>query len=129
MFCRSHEGKSSRDSGRKTSLIEPGKKCGESLERRLSLAPTAKESLYTQKFYLYLNLTKPSEQVYLSYSRLSSSGEALSPSFLISQIEGLFQDSRENQEILLYRESVTGALEKLSENCTVFRRSLRFLKN
>lgn len=87
----------------------------ESLERRgLSLAPTAKESLYTQKFYLYLNLTKPSEQVYLSYSRLSSSGEALSPSFLISQIEGLFQDSRENQEILLYRESVTGALEKLS---------------
>ena len=63
----------------------------EALEKRLSLAPTAKEALYTQKFYLYLNLTKPSERVYLSYSRLSSSGEALSPSFLISQMRVCFQ--------------------------------------
>ena len=58
-------------------------------ERGLSLAPTAKENLYTQKFYLYLNLTKPSERIYLSYSRLSSSGEAMSPSFLVAQIQKL----------------------------------------
>ena len=39
-------------------------------DRGLSLAPTAKENLYTQKFYLYLNLTKPSERRFiLPYSR------------------------------------------------------------
>ena len=45
-------------------------------ERGLSLAPTAKENLYTQKFYLYLNLTKPSEKIYLSYSQIKQQRRA-----------------------------------------------------
>ncbi len=84
-------------------------------ERGLSLAPTAKENLYTQKFYLYLNLTKPSERVYLSYSRLSSGGEALSPSFLVSQIQKLFPDAVREEDVPLFAESQYGALDKLSE--------------
>ena len=81
----------------------------------LSLAPTAKEALYTQKFYLYLNLTKPSEKVFLSYSRMDGSGQAMSPSFLISQVERLFPEVRENGEIPLFLESPYSALDKLSE--------------
>ena len=84
-------------------------------ERGLSLAPTAKENLYTQKFYLYLNLTKPSERIYLSYSRLSSSGEAMSPSFLVSQIQKLFPDAVREWDVPLFAESKYGALDKLSE--------------
>lgn len=84
-------------------------------ERGLSLAPTAKEALYTQKFYLYLNLTKPSEKVYLSYSRLSGSGEVLSPSFLIAQVERLFPDAWKKDKIALYAESTHAAIDKLSE--------------
>ena len=84
-------------------------------ERGLSLAPTAKENLYTQKFYLYLNLTKPSERIYLSYSRLSSSGEPLSPSFLVSQIQKLFPDAIREWDVPLFAESKYGALDKLSE--------------
>ena len=58
----------------------------EALEKRgLSLAPTAKEALYTEKFYLYLNLTKPSERVYiLSYSRLSSAAGQPCPRLFLS---------------------------------------------
>lgn len=81
----------------------------------LSLAPTAKEALYTQKFYLYLNLTKPSEKVFLSYSRMDGSGQAMSPSFLISQVERLFPGVRKNGEIPLFLESPYSALDKLSE--------------
>lgn len=81
----------------------------------LSLAPTAKEALYTQKFYLYLNLTKPSEKVFLSYSRMDGSGQAMSPSFLISQVERLFPEVKENGEIPLFLESPYSALDKLSE--------------
>lgn len=84
-------------------------------ERGLSLAPTAKENLYTQKFYLYLNLTKPSERIYLSYSRLSSSGEAISPSFLVAQIQKLFPDAMRECEVPLFAESKYGALDRLSE--------------
>ena len=84
-------------------------------ERGLSLAPTAKENLYTQKFYLYLNLTKPSEKIYLSYSRLNSSGEPLSPSFLVSQIQKLFPDAIREWDVPLFAESKYGALDKLSE--------------
>lgn len=84
-------------------------------ERGLSLAPTAKENLYTQKFYLYLNLTKPSEKIYLSYSRLSSSGEAMSPSFLVAQIQKLFPDAMRKCDVPLFAESKYGALDRLSE--------------
>ncbi len=84
-------------------------------DRGLSLAPTAKENLYTQKFYLYLNLTKPSERIYLSYSRLSSSGEAISPSFLVAQIQKLFPDAMRECELPLFAESKYGALDRLSE--------------
>lgn len=84
-------------------------------ERGLSLAPTAKENLYTQKFYLYLNLTKPSERIYLSYSRLSSNGEAMSPSFLVAQIQKLFPDAVREWDVPLFAESKYGALDRLSE--------------
>ena len=84
-------------------------------DRGLSLAPTAKENLYTQKFYLYLNLTKPSERIYLSYSRLSSSGEAMSPSFLVAQIQKLFPDAMREWDVPLFAESKYGALDRLSE--------------
>lgn len=115
-FAGVNEGKIPKETQAGTLLSDMNREeMQEALEKRgLSLAPTAKEALYTQKFYLYLNLTKPSERVYLSYSRLSSSGEALSPSFLISQIESLFPDAREGGQTFLYRESISGALEKLS---------------
>ena len=84
-------------------------------ERGLSLAPTAKEALYTQKFYLYMNLTKPRDRIYLTYSRLSGSGEALSPSYLIAQTERLFPDAAVRERELL-AESPEAALEYLSLN-------------
>lgn len=82
--------------------------------RGLSLAPTSKEELYTQKFYLYLSLTKPEQKLYLSFSRLSGSGEALSPSYLIVQVLKLFPDADKKEEPFLFSECVHSALDKLS---------------
>lgn len=59
-------------------------------EEKVTLSPTQKESAYIQKFYLYLNLTKPSELLYLSYSRTTQEGEAIRPSYLVRTIEKLF---------------------------------------
>ncbi len=47
----------------------------------VALAPTYRENLYTQRFYLYLNMTKPSDKLYLSYSRADDGGEPMTQSF------------------------------------------------
>ena len=59
-------------------------------KQKLSLSPGAKEKTYIQKFYLYMNLTKPSEKLYLSFSKVSSDGKALRPAYLIQDIRRLF---------------------------------------
>ena len=42
--------------------------------------------MYIQRFYLYLNLTKPSRCLYLSYAQSNAQGQAQSPAYLIALI-------------------------------------------
>ena len=59
-------------------------------EQGIELAPGPKELMNTQRFYLYLNLTKPSERLCLSYSMSNGKGEATGPAFLIRTMQTLF---------------------------------------
>ncbi|MBQ8857808.1 MAG: helicase-exonuclease AddAB subunit AddB [Lachnospiraceae bacterium] len=59
-------------------------------EQNATLAPTAKEQVYLQKFYLYYVLTKASKQLYLSYAATDFHGAALRPSYLKEVFEKLF---------------------------------------
>lgn len=54
------------------------------------LAPTPRQQMFIQRFYLYLNFTKPSEALYLSFSRQGSDGKALRPAYLIDSLKKLF---------------------------------------
>ena len=54
----------------------------------MELAPGPKELMNTQRFYLYLNLTRPSEHLCLSYSLSNGKGEPISPAYLIHSIQG-----------------------------------------
>lgn len=56
----------------------------------IALSPGPKEQTYIQKFYLYMNLTKPTEYLSLSWSRVSGDGKSLRPAYLISDIRRLF---------------------------------------
>ncbi len=58
----------------------------------MTLAPGVREQAFIQKFYLYLNMTKPSHQLYLTYSRVDSEGKALRPSYLVRTILRMFPD-------------------------------------
>ncbi len=58
------------------------------------LAPNVKEQTYIQKFYLYLILTKPSSQVFLTYSKSSGDGKAIRPAYLISDLLKMFTKLR-----------------------------------
>lgn len=59
-------------------------------EQQASLAPTAKEQVYLQKFYIYYVLTKASEQLYLSYPATDFHGATLRPSYLKEVFQKLY---------------------------------------
>lgn len=59
-------------------------------ESEIELAPSPREQMYIQRLYLYLNMTKPSKALYLSYARVGEDGRALRPAYLIDMVRGLF---------------------------------------
>lgn len=59
-------------------------------EQGMELAPGPKELMNMQRFYLYLNLTKPKELLCLSFSQSNGKGEALSPAYLVGTICNLY---------------------------------------
>lgn len=56
----------------------------------LTLAPTAREKAFIQKFYLYLNLTKPSKKLYLTCSQAGQDGDTRRRSYLIGAVRKMF---------------------------------------
>ncbi len=60
--------------------------------RDITLAPGEREKMYQQRFYLYLNMTKPSQELFLSWSKMDTKGTSRLPSYLIGVIRKLFPD-------------------------------------
>ena len=56
----------------------------------IELAPTPRQQMYIQRLYLYMNLTKPSKGLFLSYSNVSSDGKSIRPAYLIGKLQKLF---------------------------------------
>lgn len=56
----------------------------------VELAPTAREKAFIQKFYLYSNMTKPSQKLYLTFSQAGQEGETRRKSYLIHAVSRLF---------------------------------------
>lgn len=59
-------------------------------ENNIELAPTGRRSSYLTEFYLYLNLTKPSEKLYVSYYSMDDSGKPARPSYLVDRVRRLY---------------------------------------
>ncbi|MCD8381047.1 MAG: exodeoxyribonuclease V subunit gamma [Lachnospiraceae bacterium] len=56
----------------------------------VELAPSRRQLQFRQRFYLYQQLTKPSEQLYLSYSLVDNAQQEIRPSYFIRTVQGLF---------------------------------------
>lgn len=78
-------------------------------KEKLALAPGGKEQAYIQKFYLYMNLTKPSERLEVSYSKVSPDGKSMRPSYLIQELRKLYPEvpAEDTQEIGLCGQELT----------------------
>ena len=60
------------------------------IESGTEMAPSPRQQMYIQRLYLYLNMTKPSEQLYLSYAKVNSEGKGIRPTYLIDTVRKLF---------------------------------------
>ncbi len=59
-------------------------------KEKLALAPGGKERAYIQKFYLYTNLTKPTKKLMVYFSKVSSQGKSIRPSYLIQELRRMY---------------------------------------
>ncbi|MCR4690190.1 MAG: PD-(D/E)XK nuclease family protein [Lachnospiraceae bacterium] len=91
----------------------------------LTLSPGAKEKLFEQRLYLYQNMTKPEEKLFLSYALLGSDGKSMSPSYLIRnllflyphlQVEGAKNENEKLQGIA----SMEDGLEDMADLLRIF---------
>ncbi len=57
----------------------------------IELAPTKRQMAFTEQFYLYLNMTKPKDRLYITYHRVNEDGKSVNPSFLIGKLKQLFR--------------------------------------
>ena len=90
-------------------------------DKGIELAPTPRQQMYTQRQYLYMNICKPSDALFLSYCRVKSDGKSTRPSYLIPLIKRLLpytadiylpeEDSVENR--VSTREDALGVLSVL----------------
>ena len=59
-------------------------------ESQLELAPSPRQQMYIQRFYLYLNMTKPSHRLYLSFAKVNSAGKSMRPAYLVDVVQKMF---------------------------------------
>ncbi len=81
-------------------------------KEKLALAPGGKEKAYIQKFYLYMNLTKPSDRLFIYYSKVSSDGKSIRPAYLIQDLRRLYPhlEVQDEEEISLPKRELTEEL-------------------
>ncbi len=85
------------------------------------LAPTARERAFIQRFYLYLNLTKPSQRLYLTYAGRGADGASRRRSYLIGMLLRLFPGlslvdcTQEPEDLLARIEAPKAAFRLLTE--------------
>lgn len=60
-----------------------------SIRKDYEIAPTIQENLYIQRYYLYLAFNRPEKLLYLTYSASSVSGEQMSPSSVLEDLDEL----------------------------------------
>ncbi|MCI9297135.1 MAG: helicase-exonuclease AddAB subunit AddB [Lachnospiraceae bacterium] len=61
-------------------------------ESEFELAPSPRQKMYTQRLYLYMNMTKPSEKLYMTWAGCDQDGKTLRPAYLVETVKKLYPD-------------------------------------
>jgi len=77
----------------------------------MELSPTAREDLYTQRYYLYRMLTEPSEKLCISCSGMDAEGKALRVSGIVNRVKKLFENFPEDNAAAEDDEEIYSAVQ------------------
>ncbi|HHU74085.1 MAG TPA: helicase-exonuclease AddAB subunit AddB [Clostridiales bacterium] len=91
------------------------------VEHDIELAPTKRQQAFTEQFYIYLNMTKPKERLYISFHKVNGEGKSINPSFLVGKLLQIFKglkiqnedEEKEDAEYILRDEGMTYLSEGL----------------
>ncbi|MBE5943421.1 MAG: hypothetical protein E7258_00715 [Lachnospiraceae bacterium] len=61
------------------------------------LAPTEKMNTFIEQFYLYINLTKPSHRLYVSYTNMNGATQPIRSSYFIGRLTNIFSKLKVEQ--------------------------------
>ncbi len=73
----------------------------------MELAPSPREKMYIGRFYLYSNLTKPSDEIYISYSSMDNDSKAMRPSYVIGEIGKILKSIPSSEEKFGYSNMIS----------------------
>lgn len=73
----------------------------------VEIAKTTKDNMYEENFNIYKAFTTAEEELFLSYSSSSSDGKALKPSTLIYKIKKIFNNIKEESNIIKREDIIT----------------------
>jgi len=59
-------------------------------DEEFEIAPTSRELVYQEQFYLYINMTKPSKHLYITYCEAGNDGKPQNPSYIIERFTKMF---------------------------------------
>lgn len=61
------------------------------------LAPSPRQQMYIGRFYLYSNITKPSDGLYMSYTAMDNTASAMRPSYVVDMVKRMFPKLEETK--------------------------------
>ncbi len=88
-------------------------------EMDIELAPGARELTFIQRYYLYLNMTKPSNKLHISYSRLDATGKTILPSYLVGVLKRMYGKLSE-QTVLEVNDTLDISSEQAARNYLLY---------
>ena len=62
------------------------------LGTEIEFAPSPRQQMYIQRLYLYMNLTKPTDKLFLSFAELGNDGKSLRQAYLIPKLKQMFEN-------------------------------------
>ncbi|MBO4679254.1 MAG: PD-(D/E)XK nuclease family protein [Lachnospiraceae bacterium] len=93
------------------------------LSQGWDLAPSPREEMYTQRLYLYMNMCKPTDRLFVSFCGTDTEGKGLRPSYLIDVLTSMFDGLKvENIEITPDISRLVTVKESLSQYSVLLRK-------
>ena len=84
-------------------------------DKGVELSPNSKQALFIEQFYLYMNLTKASDKLVITFSKIDGEGKTINAAYFVEKLCGLVEDLNVRDEHLLPEFHLYSEREELAD--------------